>query len=427
MATNNTKYYSLRFATKDEYLASKASGKIYTTLMDSTYVSRAVVSYIEEIGRSVTDAINIIAPISRVQVGDCVLYNADDGKHYALKGHEEWDATKLGGFSYNATDWAEAGYTLLGWLYKREGKEGRILSNADFGALQYDSENTSDSKVSSYTSMTRADGQSINCQDSKSTRVCISLDWTDIAYTSNSYYNWPLLRDNWDTIMTAYGQGTDTDGWVAVVDKFAEATSGTALCYVAYKIEGGKLTIAMTGNAFSAGDETITVTYSDGETTVDITPHLIYPADWDYSFDKWAKGEALAEFPATSGVLTDMDGKRNTTSQCIASTKAVAPLKVIAYAIKDVDGNAIPGVQAGDWWIPSAGEWAEYLFAAKRLYEKGFRPANAWMNTSSQNGSLNWKAPILFATSSAASSNMYWGNKNHRNCRARGIAAFHID
>ena len=346
--------YNFVFDTEALYTAAKNSGgSIYIALSSNSagYVSRSAVSYCKDTGKTYVDGVNILAERDKGQIGDCLLYNTKTSTYCWLKGNNAWDASSKGSCTVVDADLVSAGYTKVGFLLHKNEDCDLILSLANLGTYAYCTDtSTAISGVTTYSTIARENNSTstYNTWIASGSCYCAEQRYGNSVYQ----YTWPLPRYYWNLAKEAAYSNT--------------ATSGT--------FTNGSYTVT----AGTSGMGTASITYKCTEGSVTINP-----ADYDWNFDKWYRKKVLLRFPASTGCMQDLDGRKNTKALVASSLSTPAADACNTYAISGVSDFA-----AGKWWMPSIVELWYMLDNIKILKAKGCPITISWYWSSTQYSSV---------------------------------------
>lgn len=342
--------YAFSFATVAAYRAAKASGgAIYNALIPSsstsgtTNVSRAAVSFIAELGRSVTDSVNLCVPYKEGGfVGDVLCYSSAYG-YFWLKGESSWDSTALGQTYYDSTTFP---FVRIGYCFWGQGNHGLITELSNGQGLAW---NTDTSALVSgvYTSTSVPNGTRTN------TWIAGVMEAAEARWGSSYYvYTWPFPRVYWNEMVAKIKAGTADSAAVAVGDS----------SYQVLQASDGHFYATMT--------------------VVGVNTFTSNPADYDYDFDRWYRKNVEAIIPGPSGTVTSLqkigglnhDGVVNTRA-LYATGNSPAANRAVAYAV-----SGAPDFGAGKWWIPTTPELIRMMKVYPKLnkYGAGFSTSYAY-------------------------------------------------
>ena len=336
------------FNTVAEYQAAKASGgAIYNAVAGSSNYAAAAISFIKATGQTVTDAMNVIVPRDKGQIGDVLLYHAN-GFFWLKSYYSTWNASSLGQVYCNAAKLSSAGYTPVGFLVERVGKRCLIcaLTDNSTGIAWSDDTSTQIPGVNTSTFITRNDGYE--------TWIASSDQETAEDYFGGSpyVYTWPIPRSVWNTVVGYVKSGTNVAS-----TSFGENCSYTVTDGVA------SITCAMT----------------EGSRTFN-------PADWGYDFDRWYNYNVRAARPAKSGVVQKCLGRQNTIALYNSSVSTPAADLCHTYGI-----SGVTGFTAGNWWLPCVNELMMMNVHKRILNRKGAGIPQSWYWSSDQySAALAW-------------------------------------
>lgn len=353
------------FATVAAYRSAKQSNgtaEIYNALIpssstgDAVNVSRAVVSYIAELGRSVIDSVNVCVPYEQGGfVGDVLCYSSTHGYFWLKAARSVWSADATGQTYFDPATWP-ASFVRVGYCFYREGRHGLICNMSSTGLAW--STDTSTVVPGIFTSTGIWQGQRVSTWIS-GVKEAAENKWGSSYYV----YSWPLPRSIWDT----------------VVSNIKSRTAGSGG-------ESGKCTWTVTKTA--NGDYRGSITAVGVTTMTDINP-----ADYDYNFDRWYRENIEAPVPGPVGSITALrnasgvnnDGIRNT--QIMYETgNSPAANHAVAYSV-----NA-PNHGAGKWWIPTTIEMIRLAKVCRDLdkYGAGFGTSYAYWTSDQYNATYAW-------------------------------------
>lgn len=353
--------YAFTFATKAAYLAAKQSGgAIYNALIPAsstggtTNVSRSAVSFIAELGRAVSDSVNLCVPYKEGGfVGDILCYSASHG-YFWEKAMASWDTSALGQTYHDATTWPSS-FVRIGYCFHREGKHGLITEMGNGQGLAWSSDTTT-TVPGIYTST------GIDNGDRLTTWIAGCKEAAEARWGSSYYvYSWPFPRATWNEM----------------VSKIKAGTTGT------WSIGDSSYTISQDTNGG----------YSCTMNVVGVNSFTSNPADYDYNFDRWYRKNVEAKIPGTAGSITSTlpiggnqhDGIKNT--RILYNTgNSDAANRAVAYSV-----NA-PDYGAGKWWMPTLNELIRCckVYPVLNKYGAGFSTDYAYWSSDQYNGTDAW-------------------------------------
>ena len=353
--------YAFTFATKAAYLAAKQSGgAIYNALIPAsstggtTNVSRSAVSFIAELGRAVSDSVNLCVPYKEGGfVGDILCYSASHG-YFWEKAMASWDTSALGQTYHDATTWPSS-FVRIGYCFHREGKHGLITEMGNGQGLAWSSDTTT-TVPGIYTST------GIDNGDRLTTWIAGCKEAAEARWGSSYYvYSWPFPRATWNEM----------------VSKIKAGTTGT------WSIGDSSYTISQDTNGG----------YSCTMNVVGVNSFTSNPADYDYNFDRWYRKNVEAKIPGTAGSITSTlpiggnqhDGIKNT--RILYNTgNSDAANRAVAYSV-----NA-PDYGAGKWWMPTLNELIRCckVYPVLNKYGAGFSTDYAYWSSDQYNDTYAW-------------------------------------
>ena len=353
--------YAFTFATKAAYLAAKQSGgAIYNALIPAsstggtTNVSRSAVSFIAELGRAVSDSVNLCVPYKEGGfVGDILCYSASHG-YFWEKAMASWDTSALGQTYHDATTWPSS-FVRIGYCFHREGKHGLITEMGNGQGLAWSSDTTT-TVPGIYTST------GIDNGDRLTTWIAGCKEAAEARWGSSYYvYSWPFPRATWNEM----------------VSKIKAGTTGT------WSIGDSSYTISQDTNGG----------YSCTMNVVGVNSFTSNPADYDYNFDRWYRKNVEAKIPGTAGSITSTlpiggnqhDGIKNT--RILYNTgNSDAANRAVAYSV-----NA-PDYGAGKWWMPTLNELIRCckVYPVLNKYGAGFSTDYAYWSSDQYDDTYAW-------------------------------------
>ena len=359
--------YAFTFATKAAYIAAKQSGgSIYNALIPSsatggtTNVSRAAVSFIAELGRAVSDSVNLCVPYKEGGfVGDILCYSSTHG-YFWEKAAASWDSSALGPTYHDSTTWP-SGFVRIGYCFHREGKHGLITEMGNGQGLAWSS-NTSSAVSGIYTST------GINNGDRLTTWIAGCKEAAEARWGGSYYqYSWPFPRATWNEMVARIKAGT-TGTW----------SIGSSSYTISQDANGG---------------------YSCTMTVAAVDTFTCNPADYDYNFDRWYRKNVEAKIPGTAGSITSTlpiggvkhDGIHNT-RVLYATGNSAAANRAVAYSV-----NA-PDYGASKWWIPTLNELIRMckVYPELNKYGAGFSTDYAYWSSDQYNAANAWSVGLYY-------------------------------
>lgn len=363
----------LRFATRVEYLAAKGSeGVIYKYLIgdNADEVSVGCVSYIEETGETLADAVNVIVSESEGSIGDVLLDRG--GVKFWLKSYKDYQATEYGGAYKDLTRLANAGYKTIGALVHKDGDEGLLCAIDNISGV-WSTNTTILEGVTTISNIRRRNSQN-NSEYYDSWVASGSQHRAEELYGARDnangtpycyQYTYPLPKRVWDMVVDAIKSNTALSGTL-----YTDST------------EVGSYSV-VPDTAIGIGN--ITYKCTEGNVTIN-------PKDYNYNYTDWYRAKILAQFPTRKGCLTDMDGLTNTKYMLTDSTSTIAA-NANNY---DVD---VDGYRAGSWYLPAAGEMMFVMHHYALLKSKGYPITSTWYWVSTQYSSQGaWYVTFYDAT-----------------------------
>ena len=358
--------YAFTFATKAAYLAAKQSGgAIYNALIPAsstggtTNVSRSAVSFIAELGRAVSDSVNLCVPYKEGGfVGDILCYSASHG-YFWEKAMASWDTSALGQTYHDATTWPSS-FVRIGYCFHREGKHGLITEMGNGQGLAWSSDTTT-TVPGIYTST------GIDNGDRLTTWIAGCKEAAEARWGSSYYvYSWPFPRATWNEM----------------VSKIKAGTTGT------WSIGDSSYTISQDTNGG----------YSCTMNVVGVNSFTSNPADYDYNFDRWYRKNVEAKIPGTAGSITSTlpiggnqhDGIKNT--RILYNTgNSDAANRAVAYSV-----NA-PDYGAGKWWMPTLNELIRCckVYPVLNKYGAGFSTDYAYWSSDQFTDTYAWYVNLI--------------------------------
>ena len=353
--------YAFTFATKAAYLAAKQSGgAIYNALIPAsstggtTNVSRSAVSFIAELGRAVSDSVNLCVPYKEGGfVGDILCYSASHG-YFWEKAMASWDTSALGQTYHDATTWPSS-FVRIGYCFHREGKHGLITEMGNGQGLVWSSD-TATTVPGIYTSTSVPNGNRLTSW------IAGCKEAAEAVHGSSYYrYSWPFPRATWNEMVSRIKAGT-TGSWSIGDSSYAisQNSNGAIVC-------------------------TMTVAAVDTFTS--------NPADYGYDFDRWYRANVEARIPGPVGSITSTlpiggnqhDGIKNTRILYNTGNSAAAN-RAVAYSV-----NA-PDYGAGKWWMPTLNELIRCckVYPVLNKYGAGFSTSYAYWSSDQCNATYAW-------------------------------------
>ena len=318
------------FDSVSAYQSAKASGgAIYTALAagDNSPVSASTVSYITGTGETFIDAKNVIVDEPYGELGDVLMDKG--GTKYWLKSYAEYNASSKGGAFCVSAALTNAGYTLIGILVDRHGKDANLMSLDDTIAA-WSNDTSTFPNMEEYGSVRRASKR--RSEGYYDTWIASGSRERAEAYFGSTFnqYVWPFPRTAWDAMMAKVrantAQSTLTDGVninCSAVDKTQQGyasmnpsaqgwyeLSGTTFTLSADTVVNAsktyyslnyKWTVAVSSDDTGLGVATIVCNQTEGYVTFN-------PKNYDYSFDTWFKQEMEVQWPPTAGAASDFKG-----------------------------------------------------------------------------------------------------------------------
>lgn len=351
------------FDTLSDYQSAKAQGgSIYTALAaaGNSPVSASVVSYITATGETLIDAKNVIVDEPYGELGDVLIDKG--GTKYWLKSYASYNASSKGGAFCVSAALTAAGYTLIGILVDRQGKEAKLMSLDDTSAA-WSNDSTTSPNMDKYGSIRRASKRrSAGYYD---TWIASGSRERAESWYGSTYYQftWPFPRTAWNAMM----------------DKVNSNTAGSDS-----NSTNWSWTVTATSDGTGIGTASFTCKQTEGDVTFN-------PKDYGYSFDTWYKQEVEVQWPATAQAASDFKGLQNTKALMAwggssASTKCPAANWCNSYA------KSVTGYGAGSWWLPSCGELIKVMRLIKILKKKGTFPSELahWTSTQCSSATNAW-------------------------------------
>ena len=376
---------TLTFATRAAYIADKGStsGSIYTALAaaSNSPVSASVVSYITGTGETFIDTKNPVVEEPYGSIGDTLLYK--DGKYFWLKTRAGYDAAGYGGGFYVSGALTAGGYTEIGIMVYRNGKDALIVDPSP-QAHVYKTSNDNDAGIPTYGAVRIKKGLDLPYAAACPTR-------SEEYYTANGNYQiylYPFPRSAWNAMM----------------DKLASGVAGS-------NSESGHWSWSVAADSSNNNRLKATFTLAEG------IQGTYSPEDYNNSWDEWYRKVVMVQYPPVAGALLDLNGKANTKTLCTLGT-STHPAANYCLNTKAVSG--VSDFAVGKWWLPACGEAVHLMLNYDILKAKGHDMCSIspYVWTSTQ-----------YSGSRARSLDFYGGNvggdsKTGTGIRVRAFAAY---